>query len=97
MYLCLPHQNQPAVDFVGYYENLAADFKIVQQKIYGNSQRTLPYLNVTHAGEKRDYRNYYDDETRNIVAEVYAADILMFGYDFDNSSLPAVLSRRRFP
>ena len=42
-YLCLSYTQQPAVDFVGYFENLAADFNFVQQRIFKNSQITLPH------------------------------------------------------
>jgi hypothetical protein len=79
------------VDFVGFYENLAEDFAIIAKKIdrptaLGDENRL--------GGRAKDYRQYYDDETRNIVAEVYAEDIALLGYSFDNSSLPDQIAAR---
>jgi hypothetical protein len=41
----------------------------------------LPVSNVS--SDRRDYRTFYNDETAEIVAKVYADDIAAFGYTFD--------------
>ena len=46
----------------------------------GCPDRTLPNVNPTRRG---DYRDYYDDELRDLVAERFAADIDAFGYRFE--------------
>jgi len=84
-------EKQLGLDFVGYYENLAEDFIIVSEKI--NRPATLREDNRL-GGRATDYREYYNDETREIVAEAYAEDIALLGYSFDNSSLPDQLAAR---
>ena len=72
------NKNQLIVDFVGRYETLAQDFQHVCDII--NIKASLPSLNRTI---HRDYKSYYNERTRKIVAECFKEDIELFGYTFE--------------
>ena len=65
------------VDFVGRYERLQADLDEVGGRL--GIPAALPHLNRS---SHRDYREYYTDETRDIVAARFARDLAQFDYRF---------------
>ena len=66
------------VDFVGRFERLPRDFDKVWVRL-GLQKREPPKLN---GSEHRPYRDYYDQRTREIVADLSRADVAAFGYTF---------------
>lgn len=73
-------QGRVIVDFIGRYETLEQDFDTICQRI-GIPTPQLPHLRK--AGERKDYRAYYDDSLVDMVAEHYRRDLDVLGYTFD--------------
>jgi hypothetical protein len=68
---------RPMVDFIARYENLEQDWRRICDRL--NVDIALPVRMRSH---HRPYREYYCDETRGMVGEVYARDAELFGYGF---------------
>jgi Sulfotransferase family len=67
------------VDFVGKVESFVADVNVVRERLGLEPVAEQPRKNKSAHGH---YSQYYDDETRERVAEVFADDIEAFGYTF---------------
>jgi hypothetical protein len=67
------------MDFIGRFENLQEVFNTVCYKIK-IPHRKLPHENETN---HEHYSEYYNDETKGIVAKKFEKDIEHFGYKFE--------------
>jgi len=67
------------VNFVGRYENLDEDWSKVCRALQ------VPALPLGRENQvaRQDYRGFYDDESRELVANRFARTIELFGYRFD--------------
>jgi len=66
-----------AVSRVLRFESLGEDFDSLAREI-GRDVK-LPRLKVSN---RRSYHDYYDETTAGVVADVFAPDLEMFGYEF---------------
>jgi hypothetical protein len=75
-YIC-GEDGRRLADFVGRYENLAADFAAACRR--AGIETVLPRMN---ASRHENYAGYYDSWCRDFVATRYGRDIAEFGYTF---------------
>jgi len=66
------------VDFLGRFETLDRDWSTICQRL-GAPYRPLPHENRI---ARAPYREFYNEETRAIVAERFHKEIELFGYEF---------------
>lgn len=71
------------MDFIGRFENLEADFEQVCNRL--GIRRRLESTNADNR-KKPSYADYYDAETRELVADVYRQDVVQLGYSFKGST-----------
>lgn len=67
------------VDFIGRLENFDEDFLYVLKKL-GVKDAHIPQKNPSN---HLHYSQYYNDRTKEIIAQKYAKDIEVFGYEFE--------------
>lgn len=73
------------VDYVIRYEQLAEGLREVCRRV-GLPELNLPKLKSGFRKRDHHYSEYYDDETRAMVAERHQNDIRLFGYRFETVS-----------
>jgi len=80
-YKLFPHDEESCVDFLIRFEHLNEDFLKLCNLLKINPIK-LPRAKGNFRTDRKHYAEYYDDDTRQVVAEKYAKDIEYFGYKF---------------
>ena len=72
------------MDFIGRFETRETDLAYISNKIgiEIDPKFSVKQKEVQRFRSKKHYTEYYDEETKQIVAERYAKDIEYFGYKF---------------
>ena len=68
--------------FVGRYENLEQDFKLICEKI-GRVYKPLPVINKSQGD--RNYMQYFDRETLDITNRYFSEDFIRLNYELINT------------
>lgn len=76
-YWVLDRRGRLQLDYVGRYENLGEDFEYICERLGVN--RSLPHLNRS---KHKPYYCYYNEQTRQIVGDLYRQDIELLNYRF---------------
>jgi Sulfotransferase family len=76
-------RNGRSTDFIGRVESFIDDVNTVRERL---GLEPMPEQPRRNQSEHAHYSDYYDDETRQRVGEVFARDIEAFGYSFDDRS-----------
>lgn len=76
----LRRHGEPQVKFLEGF-----DGRIIRYERLNEAFPDLPRMNVS--SNITSYRDFYTDETRQIIADAYAQDIARFGYTFDNGDM----------
>jgi hypothetical protein len=77
MYDRVVYDGELFVDFVAKLESIETDWKFIQKRL--GIKKNLPHKNKsTH----KDYRSYYNDESKNKIIKIYSKDLNFFGYKF---------------
>lgn len=79
-------EGKQVVDFVGRYENLKKDFKVVVDHMSNVEKLKIKKLPHINSSKHCDYREIYNSEMREKVSIIFAQDIELFGYSFEGLS-----------
>lgn len=85
----LDSKNKISLDFIGYFENICNDFYTISKTLGLNVK-----ISESNASRHKNYMEYYTEETMKIIADVYAKDVKLLGYSFDNTNLKDQLNKR---
>lgn len=73
--------NKYKSDYICKLENIQSDFSYVCGRL-GIDNRQLEHVNKTDYTYNKDYRSYYNNETKDLIYKSFKYEIMKFKYDF---------------
>lgn len=78
-----PRTKEIIVDYIGKFETLNKDIDNIQEELNLNRAKPLTQLNPSTKRKSKDFRVYYDEETKKLVKSYFREDLEILGYDFN--------------
>ena len=87
--------NDAPCGFVGRYEHLEKDLYSLLDILGGPNlpikSRNVSIARRSEGNKRKHYSAYYDTRTRRLVEEIYARDLEIFGYQFEEADASSIL------
>ncbi len=80
-----PETGAIIVNHIGRFETMNSDIEFVSSKLQLRKNRSLEHKNPSINRKSKDYRDYYDENTKKLIFSYFRKDIEGLGYHFDGS------------
>ena len=81
--ICDDNDNIIVNSIIKYEDGIEDQMKNIISKIFSkNITSKIPKLNISEKRKKKDYKIYYNDETKKIVEKLQSKTLQKFGYQF---------------
>jgi hypothetical protein len=82
-WICDDNDNIIVNSIIKYEDGIEDQMKnIISKKFSKNITSKIPKLNISKKRKKKDYKIYYNDETKKIVEKLQSKTLQKFGYQF---------------
>ncbi len=78
-----PHTNKMLVDYIGRFETLEKDITFIQERLGLEVRKGVQHKNPSLKRKSKNYKDYYNDEAKNLVENYFQTDLNLLGYNFD--------------
>jgi hypothetical protein len=78
-----PNDGKMLVDYIGRFETLEKDIAIIREKLKIRTGGRIKHKNPSIHRTSKDYKVYYDEESRKLVENHYQRDLYLLGYSFN--------------
>ena len=91
-FLTDPTNGEVIVNYIGYFETLKEDIDFLKKKFDIQEAGSIQHKNPSNQRSKKDYRTYYTEESKRLVADYFKEDLQQLGYSFEGIDQKRVLS-----
>ena len=77
-------KGKPIVDRLCRYEEMAAELAFVAERLALGKPLEMPNAKGVFRRDRRHYSEWYDDDSRDLVARMFADEIALTGYTFED-------------
>ena len=82
-YICDDNDNIIVNSIIKYEDDIEEQMKNIISKIFSkNIISKMPKVNISKERKHKDYKIYYNDETKKIVEKLQSKTLQKFGYQF---------------
>ena len=81
-FLMNPNRDQRLVDYIGRFETFENDVNIVKNHLNLSISRDIKHMNPSIKRKSKNYKDYYDTNSRDLVLSYFQSDFENLGYDF---------------